>query len=383
MKAHAERLSQRFPQLFWTLGRDDLVEVFDLASSRIVISETSDSMLMEVHLPRHSDLKAGSISRVQSAREQWSPTSASGCGGAAASVPVEHEEEADEESPASPFTRGLRLKNALVCRSSVGAETAARGVPPMPHAVYGSHGTRYCEGRRPRRAQGGCASPSKLRRRRGRVAGPCGEAETILSSTDIQEHGEFPVEAALPANQNEGSIRQARRASCPAALPQAEAGACFEKQAGQAQADPASPTTVAARNLSSASLARLSEKRRRSGEFHIVDPGKPVLSTPGSHCPWSSEQHYSNMFGFPPISSTAALKGMLVSGESSQLPWDHDDCLQGSTCSRSSAPITPSHVTSAISGGSGTEALTPLGCGTASRSEAEILSGAENAAQGC
>eukprot|EP00927_Polykrikos_kofoidii_P019875 TRINITY_DN19315_c0_g3_i1.p1 TRINITY_DN19315_c0_g3~~TRINITY_DN19315_c0_g3_i1.p1 ORF type:complete len:300 (-),score=22.35 TRINITY_DN19315_c0_g3_i1:307-1134(-) len=258
LQEYAVRIYTRFPQLFVTLGRDDLPAAFDLslATTRVAVRKSSKCMVVELRIPqRDPDLpERPDVSR--SGRERESAVSAvaehmrnaftyHGDGTACSESAFGSSTLANDASNrASPFTRSLRLKKSL------STYTSPRCVAASTRTETKANGAKNL-----------CQSFSKC------------VGELADDSSGCQDAQLFPS-ATAPASQEYSECDAISRID--------------EKPIGQHRIVPAVHVDYEL-SLSAASLARLSEKRLRSASIDCVDPGKPTLSYPGSHCQWDDQ----------------------------------------------------------------------------------------------
>eukprot|EP00927_Polykrikos_kofoidii_P019872 TRINITY_DN19315_c0_g1_i1.p1 TRINITY_DN19315_c0_g1~~TRINITY_DN19315_c0_g1_i1.p1 ORF type:complete len:291 (-),score=34.00 TRINITY_DN19315_c0_g1_i1:485-1357(-) len=270
IQEYASRIYKRFPQLFVTLGRDDLPAAFDLsrATTRVAIRKSSECMVVQLRMPRRD---AGKLERqhsekfghetlpsVHAAATHSSNDFMSRCDESAppeSAVGSLRPVEEDDSDRTNSFTSLLRSNQSLC--SSADAKCVATSISTASTAgdikTFNQYGSDTGE-----QVVGNSSMCQETQQR---------SSATALASREQSEYDAI----SSPAEKSEGQ---------PCKLRWQKGGAEWSDRTATANHVGSTPW------LSAASLARLSEKRLRSGFVNWVDPGKPTLSYPGSHCPW-------------------------------------------------------------------------------------------------
>jgi hypothetical protein len=260
MAEYAARISARFPQLFQVLGSPTLDEDFELAATDILssVEETPEFLLMKVRLPRQR-VGASLTTRMTHDKPPLLPGDIR-----ATTRAVDCDD--DQDQALSPFSKSRKFIKPSRSNSFDSVSSTRAG------SISSMTSSTTCDSRFHSTAQGD--------------EYPVCLSSAGLSQLSAARHPGDNVDPGKPALSSPGSHDpwasftgddDEYRILSPFSQSRDLIKSFAYVNTAQDQEYPV--------RLSSAGLNRLSAARRRGDN---MDPGKPVLSSPGSYDPWAS-----------------------------------------------------------------------------------------------
>mmetsp|Transcript_149103 Transcript_149103/g.415572 ORF Transcript_149103/g.415572 Transcript_149103/m.415572 type:complete len:286 (+) Transcript_149103:81-938(+) len=246
-REYADRIFERFPRLFLALGCPTLQAEFDLQAkdgAKVVVAETPACMLVELRLPRRT---AGAVAAVGLEGAAAVPAGFAGVHTGARGgrgLTCEVESQSDHDDLESPSGKASALTERASSESLSPFSSSRKLVKAFARTVSGALRERAT-------GTDATVAPARCSRAALRSRRP---------SKDLGVGGQPP--------------------GCAPATVAADTAAL------QLSATPYKELPIL---LSAAALARL-PARKPSKDWTCVDPGKPMLSSPGSHNPWSPRE---------------------------------------------------------------------------------------------